>query len=164
AVTGPLLVTVNDSGISASLADGSEFREIRTPVHTVVLGMGNDRVRIDAFPEGGLTVRDPGGDDVYDVTLGRAASPKAPGLVNIVDRAGTFDEIVLHQPNYRSPLEIGPGRTVNGRESLTYDAGIERQTVEGKGARFDNQDGITDFGEPVAVTGLAGSNTSNLGQ
>ncbi|MEX0819283.1 MAG: hypothetical protein WD070_06810, partial [Pirellulaceae bacterium] len=164
AVTQPLRVDVSETDVSGRLPDGSTVDTGSRDIDLIILGAQSDEVAIAGFPNHQLTLRDTGGDDVYRVRMGNASATLGTGKIHIDDRSGGFDELIVEQAVFPSVLQLDENRTVNGREELTFTAGIERQTVVGKGAAFDNATGITNFGGSVAFTGLDGSGVSHLGQ
>ena len=166
-VTGDLTVTLSRAGVSALLPPdsngiSSEVKAQRADVDHIILGTGNDHVIINDFPEGPVTITDTGGDDVYDVKLGRAGSPKAIGTIHIDDRAGRYDEIILEQKNHRTPIELNTYQVINGREVLNFDAGIEYETLKGTGALFHGPV-VESYGSQVSWTNTNNGGISELG-
>ena len=127
-------------------------RRLEAPVTDIILSPIDDRVYFAEFvPDLALNITDPGGNDSYYMPAGCADATSAPGSIHIDDQIGAFDNIVLEHSQPNTPLVLDTYRVENGRELLTYTAGMERLTLTGLGSNF-NDSGIVHFGETVSFT------------
>jgi hypothetical protein len=168
AMTEDLLVTISSRTMNY-LTDGGYVSTPRTEVVEIRLGAGNDSVYVSSFPERLITVRDVGGNDSYHFCLGRPGSTRADGIFHIADAGGTFDEIIAEQKYSASPIELNHYAIVNGREIITLEEGVERETLYGRAGLFTGRHALTsdvsieEWGGNVTFTTTDPGGISDLG-
>lgn len=161
-VTAGLDISVGRNGVSAVNADSGEFRISTGKVTSIVLGSGDDNVRINSFVDWSVDITDNGGNDDYRFTMGRSQARGASGTYNVTDTLGDFDEVIATQTRLDKAIFINSGQVENGREVVNFDAGIDRLTLAGKGSNYNGSE-IKSFGGDVFYDTKASNNISNLG-
>jgi hypothetical protein len=161
-VTAGLDISVGRNGVSAVNADSGEFRISTGKVTSIVLGSGDDNVRINSFVDWSVDITDNGGNDDYRFTMGRSQARGASGTYNVTDTLGDFDEVIATQTRLDKAIFINSGQVDNGREVVNFDAGIDRLTLAGKGSNYNGSE-IKSFGGDVFYDTKASNNISNLG-
>ncbi len=169
-VTVPVSVTINGSEVRFSINGGAVSVLTGAKVTSIILGQGNDYLKVEAFPDHTVYVRDSGGDDTYELRLAEARETiTAADLlalvrgVDILDEQGSHDRLLVEQVSSTYPLHLNPGQITNGSESIAFQ-GIEGVTLFGNGAAFDPQTGLfSTYGGGVSLTATAPAKAVNLG-
>ena len=160
-VTQAMVGTLDGKTAEFVQGDGNRARFSRIRVTKIILGLGDDVLYIKEFPDRTFDINDPGGDDDYRIRMGRPNSNKATGTFNITDLGGDFDEIALEQTTLQFPLYLDTWLVLNGREVVNYGDGIERLTLMGKAANYD-QTNIIDHGADVYFVPANGKTSIDL--
>jgi hypothetical protein len=169
-VTLPVSVVMNGSNVEFSVNGGSVSVLTGAEVTNIILGQGNDYLKVEAFPDYTVYVCDSGGDDTYELRLAEArATITATDLfelsrrVDILDEQGSRDRLFVEQVSSTHPLHLNPGQITNGSESIDFD-NIEGVTLFGNGTAFDRQTGLfSTYGGGVSLTTTASAGAVALG-
>lgn len=156
-----LNLSLNLRGVTVIEAlSGSEIKG-NSNVRRVILGTGNDLVNVTDFAKGTFNLEDAGGNDTYRVRLGRANSNTETGIINLNDRSGNFDEVIIEQ-TMKDAIALNQDQLLNGREVFNYNSGVDRLSIIGKAGQYDGNN-IIDFGGEVTLTNSDNNGISRLG-
>ncbi|MCU0916652.1 MAG: Ig-like domain-containing protein, partial [Planctomycetes bacterium] len=169
-VTAPVSVVLNGSEVRFSINGGTVAVQTGAKVTSIILGPGNDTLKVEAFPAYRVYVQDKGGDDSYEFRLAEArATITAADLcavtsgVDILDEQGAQDRVFVEQVSSVYPLHLNPGQVTNGSVSIDF-RGMEGVTIFGNGAALDLPTGLfSSYGGGISLATTARTGAVNLG-